>query len=206
MRRSIRGTLALSGLALLSSSVVGLLQDPQEPRAQEEMSLPAFDEAGELVRPTGWEKWTLVGSSLGLGYSDRARGEGPGTFKHVYTQPEAFDHYVRTGQFPDKTVLVLAVYSSADRAAPATGGWFPDRFVAMEAAVKDVERFEGNWAYFDLGAGRREKAHAPAMPKSRCFACHDEHAAVDNVFVQFYPVLRHSREKFLQPDTPRKDG
>ena len=48
-------------------------------------------------------------------------------------------------------------------------------------------RFPGGWAYFDFG---RDAATARALPASRCQACHAEHAAKDNVFVQFYPTLR----------------
>ena len=32
-------------------------------------------------------------------------------------------------------------------------------------------------------------------PKDSCWTCHNEHAAVDNAFLQFYPALREAREK-----------
>jgi hypothetical protein len=54
--------------------------------------------------------------------------------------------------------------------------------------VKDVERFPDGWAYFSFGDGSRPTA-AP-FPRADCFDCHRQHAASDNVFVQFYPVLR----------------
>ena len=192
MRRSIRGTLALSGLALLSSSVVGLLQDPQEPRAQEEMSLPAFDEAGELVRPTGWEKWTLVGSSLGLGYSDRARGEGLGTFKHVYTQPEAFESYRKTGKFPEGAMFALVIRKPEERKSIAQGGYVQGELTALEFSVKDSKQFEEGWAYFGLSGKDGLLESAPPFEKEHCYSCHAQHAKDDNVFVQFYPRLRRA--------------
>ena len=34
-----------------------------------------------------------------------------------------------------------------------------------------------------------------AHPAASCFKCHSEHAAVDNVFLQFYPVLRDAAPK-----------
>ena len=61
------------------------------------------------------------------------------------------------------------------------------RRVAVEAAVKD-SRLPDGWGYFSFGDG--SEPSATAFPRERCFACHREHAAVDNVFVQFYPVLR----------------
>ena len=36
---------------------------------------------------------------------------------------------------------------------------------------------------------------AKPFAKDRCWKCHNEHAAVDNVFVQFYPVLRDAAPK-----------
>ena len=36
------------------------------------------------------------------------------------------------------------------------------------------------------------KEKAKAFPKQRCWSCHSEQAATDNVFSQFYPVLRKS--------------
>ena len=56
------------------------------------------------------------------------------------------------------------------------------------AAVKDGERFPDGWAYFSFGDGSRPAA--TAFPRTQCFDCHRQHAASDNVFVQFYPVLR----------------
>ena len=38
------------------------------------------------------------------------------------------------------------------------------------------------------------KPTAKAFNKRVCFACHNEHAQDDNVFVQFYPVLRKVKE------------
>jgi hypothetical protein len=194
--------LLLTALALTVGSVAVDSRDVDprntDPRDQEpgHDSGPRFDEDGLLLRPDGWQRWTLAGSSLGLGYTPRTRGTGPGTFKHVYINPSSFDHYVQTGEFPDQTMLVLAVYSSEDRAEPAENGWYPDRLRAMEAAVKDEERFEGGWAYFDLDLGPDSNDGAKAFPAERCASCHDQHAAVDNVFVQFYPVLRDARAVF----------
>ena len=38
--------------------------------------------------------------------------------------------------------------------------------------------------------GMVDAALARPLPPERCARCHAEHAAVDNVFVQFYPQLR----------------
>jgi hypothetical protein len=55
-------------------------------------------------------------------------------------------------------------------------------------ALKDRSKFEEGWAYIDFGNGRKKSA--TAFPKAACYDCHLQHGAVDNVFTQFYPVLR----------------
>ena len=147
-----------------------------------------YTASGELRRPEGYRTWVFVGASLGLSYREGARADGMDEFHHVYLRPEAYDAYRRTGRFPDKTVLVLELHEAAQKTAPARHGLFEGRRVALEAAVKDVARFPEQWAYFSFGDGSRETA--PAFPKARCFECHRQHAAADNVFIQFYPVLR----------------
>jgi hypothetical protein len=149
---------------------------------------PAYDATGALLRPQGYRKWIFVGASLGLSYSEGAAGAGPGTFHHVYLRPESYDAFRRTGRFADKTVLVLELHEAAQKVTPSRHGRFEGRRVALEAAVKDIARFPGGWAYFSFGDGSERTA--TAQPRARCFDCHRQHAKSDNVFVQFYPVLR----------------
>jgi hypothetical protein len=69
------------------------------------MSLPEYDEKGALIRPVGYERWTFVGTSLGIRYieGNDPPPKGPGDFHHVYIQPQAYDYFVRFGEFPEKT-------------------------------------------------------------------------------------------------------
>ena len=152
---------------------------------------PRYTEDGRLMRPEGYETWVFVGASIGLSYAEGAGREGPGMFHHTYIQPEAYEHYRRTGEFPEKTMLVLRMYSSEEGIAPQRGGWVQGRALGIEAAVKDHERVEEGWAYYGFGGGRTA---ARPNPKERCYSCHLEHGGDDNVFTQFYPVLREAKE------------
>ncbi len=147
---------------------------------------PTYDGSGALRRPSGIERWIMVGASLGLGYSDVTE-PGPGRFHRVYLETGAYDHYRRTGAFPDGTMLALSIRSPSRRVPPSRAGWTEGDLVALEMAVKDTARFEGGWAYFDFGTSGTT---ARALPPTRCARCHAEHAARDNVFLQFYPQLR----------------
>ena len=86
--------------------------------------------------------------------------------------------------------MVLELYAAGEKVEPATGGLFEAKRDAVEVAVEDRERFpDRGWAYFSFGDGSAEAAE-PFPASARCVACHREHAAHDNVFTQFYPVLR----------------
>jgi len=152
---------------------------------------PRYTPEGELLLPEGVERWVAVGSSLGLGYSVAESALGGESFHTVLLEPAAYDRYRRTGRFPDGTMLALVIRSPAARVAPARTGRVAGGLVGIEMAVKDTARFAGGWAYFDFGQ-RGPGASARPFPPERCARCHAEHAARDNVFVQFYPVL-HSR-------------
>jgi hypothetical protein len=178
------------------------------------MVLPEYDKDGKLVRPTGYEKWVVVGTSIGLGYSDGDKPDpkNPGTFHNVYMQPEAFDHYVETGEFPDQTVFIVTNLKSQ----PATTKGPVSRigFVAaptsgLEVAVKDSKKYSGSWAYFmfhDAPGKSSPKGHSSesAFEQKDCFDCHAEHGEKDNVFTQFYSVLTSVRERRLARDAAAK--
>ncbi|WP_373651038.1 cytochrome P460 family protein [Schlesneria sp. DSM 10557] len=203
------------GITILLALLVGLLLrsadselTPQNPRITQGMALPEYDEEGRLRRPDGFEKWVVVGTSVGLGYSDGAQSnaDNPGTFHNVYLQPEAFDHYVKTCEFPEQSVFIVTNLPS--RPAKTKGPVSRTGFVAaptegLEVAVKDSKRFPDAWAYFlfhDAAEGRNQTVRKTEAPIARnaCYDCHAEHGADDNVFTQFYSVLTSAREKELR--------
>jgi hypothetical protein len=172
---------------------------------------PQYKEDGALIRPLDYRKWVFVGSSLGLSYFGKEDPKGPGAFHHIYMQPEAYDHYVETGKFPEKTMLVMENYSAGAKGDNTADGkvegkekfkilhgHFEDAMVGVEVALKDSETFEDGWAYFMFNSKDGLLDEAKAFPKSVCYSCHVARAADDNVFVQFYPVLREHYEKRIK--------
>jgi cytochrome P460 len=154
---------------------------------------PTYVPGGQLALPADYRTWTFVGSSIGLSYSERGRDNGPGMFHRVYLEPRAYERYRATGAFPEKTVFVMEIYTSEQKGGPARAGFFEGERVAVEASVKDSATFSDGWAYFDFENGARSSA--PAIPSESCFVCHRAHAADDNVFTQFYPMLRHVKSQ-----------
>jgi hypothetical protein len=164
-------------LLLLLSPAVGSLSAGAEEG-------PRYDDAGKLRIPEGYRSWILVGTSLGLSYDDPEGGE---MFHETLMEPGAYEHFGRTGEFREGTMLALILHEVAESRLPQRGGRFAGAVAAVEMAVQDSARHPEGWAYYDFGAAPREVA--PAFPKRTCYACHAEHAAHDNVFLQFYPSL-----------------
>ena len=154
---------------------------------------PRFTDDNQLLRPEGFREWVFVGSSLAMSYDKEQSGEEHQTFHNIYINPESYREFKKIGRFPERTILAMELFTAGSHASINRRGHFEDRSVGLEAAVKDSARFAESWAYFsfDLPDEKRSE-RAQAFPKAECWSCHQEHAATDNVFTQFYPVLRKS--------------
>jgi Cytochrome P460 len=167
---------------------------------------PQYTSGGNLVRPKDFHTWIFVGSNLGLGYAKEFTADTPreatradlGEYHNIYLKPEDYAAYVRTGTFPDKTVLVMDVYRAQTRDANGvvTAGSYNGLSLGTEVAVKNKnrpDRSTTDWAYYDF-TDRSGGGHFPADKAAEadkdCYACHKAHAGDDNVWVQFYPVIR----------------
>ena len=118
------------------------------------------------------------------------------TFHNIYIQPESYKQFAATGKFPDKTMLVMEVLTVGSSESINKHGQFQDRLLGVEVALKDEDKFPEKWAYFNfIGSDGKALPSAKAFPKEACWKCHNEHGAADNVFVQFYPVLREVAPK-----------
>lgn len=183
MRRRWGVLLSMGALAVAAGAAVAarlVSPAPGGPRFQGEA----------LLRPEGVERWVFAGASLGLDYAEPgAAGLEGRLFHNVYLEPRAYQHYARTGRFPEGTMLALTLHSPRERVAPARQGLFEGERMRLEIALKDTRRYPGGWAYFDFGAGTTASPARP-LPREACADCHAGHAADDNVFVQFYPTLR----------------
>jgi hypothetical protein len=161
---------------------------------------PIFTSANELMRPTGFREWIFVTSGLGMTYNEVVAGTPARVpnFTNVYVNPPAYRSFMKTGQWPEKTIFILEIRTSQSEGSINKGGNFQSGLVAIEASVKDSARYPGKWAYFNFGGrGSEMKDRVEALPTTAsCYACHSTNAAVDNTFVQFYPTLLEvAREK-----------
>jgi Cytochrome P460 len=164
---------------------------PAASRPQADEAAPAgprYAAGGELIRPSDFREWMFVTSGLGMTYNQPTGAARTPNFTNVYVNPSSYRAFMKTGQWPDKTMFILEVRASTSEGSINKGGHFQSNLVVVEASVKDEARFPGKWAYFDFG--RDMKPQVAALPRTeRCYACHTDNGAVDNTFVQFYPTL-----------------
>ena len=164
--------------------------------AEPEKAVVRFEGKDTLLLPEGYREWVFVGSSLGLRYDDGKDRPEHLEYKNVYIDPAAYRAYKETGAFPQGTVLVLETAAGEEKKEPGLRGSFQKEFTGLSAAVKDKARCPDGWAYFSFsdGAGKLKNKAQPAK-KAACYDCHRQKGAEDNVFTQFYPVLKAARRK-----------
>jgi cytochrome P460 len=173
-------------VAATRSSLVA--QQRAEPAAAAAV-MPQYDTDRNLKLPGDYRQWILVGSSLGLSYSEGQTAHQ--MFNTTLMEPSAYRHFVQTGQFREGTMLALILQGIGTNALPARQGQFATDVHMVEMAVKDSARVPEGWAYYAFGGPMAGGYRAAASPqaKASCFNCHVEHAARDNVFMQFYGLL-----------------
>ncbi|MDE2463710.1 MAG: cytochrome P460 family protein [Alphaproteobacteria bacterium] len=154
---------------------------------------PRYDDSGRLIFPSGYRQWVFLSSGLDMSYSAKSSTSAPHMFNNVFVQRAAYQAFLRTGTWPDKTVLVLENRRGATNRSILKHGQIQTAdLMGVEAHVKDAGR--GGWAFYAFG-----DAHKPAAAISQarpCYACHTAHGAVDTTFVQFYPTLLPWARKF----------
>ncbi|MCC6536351.1 MAG: cytochrome P460 family protein [Bryobacterales bacterium] len=159
---------------------------------------PSFDTAGLMKRPEGYRRWIFLGANYGMGYTEGetvdTQKPKPSTFHNIYVQPAAYDHFARTGEYPDGAMLVMEIVKPGTHASINKQGVFQHQVVGIEVGVKDSKRFAEKWRYYKFFTSEGKVLDtAKAFPKEACWNCHNLHGAADNTFSQFYPAAREVR-------------
>ena len=154
---------------------------------------PTYTADGRLIFPANYREWVYLTSGIDMSYSPNAMGMDHSMFDNVFVNPDAYKAFLETGTWPDKTMLVLEARMAGSKASINKAGHYQTSGVmGQEVHVKDESRFPGKWAFF----GFDEATPAKQVPKeAACYSCHEQHAAVDTTFVQFYPTLIELAQK-----------
>lgn len=145
---------------------------------------PRFTSSGQLLRPSDYREWVWLTAGIGMAYGPNApqTTEDP-PFDNVFVNRNAYRSFLKSGTWPEGTILVLEIRSSLSKRSINRGGHFQGDLRAIEAEVKS----NGKWAFYGFEGQLPSAARIPGT--ASCYTCHAENGAVDNTFVQFYPTL-----------------
>ena len=196
----MKRSLLASCVVLLAIAATLVLFETKPISAKASTSTAVFDSQGRLTLPTGYRRWVSMGVSLtpnGLN-----RGEAPfPEFHQVYVEERNLDGYLKTGSFPEGTVLVKELsrvldptFPDGSRSEPSGRGYFDGGYNGLDVMVKDSKRFANTnaWGFFTFGHHPLPYAEsAEESPVYQCAGCHIANVAnTDMTYVQFYPTLR----------------
>jgi hypothetical protein len=147
---------------------------------------PAYTPDGQLRYPQQYREWVFLTSGVDMSYKPKPETAEHTVFDNVFVNPTAYKAFLATGTWPDKTVMVLENRGGESARSINTRGRTQSvERTGMEVHVKDAA-LPGGWGFY--GFDHEVSAKLIARPAA-CYTCHEQHAAVDTTFVQFYPTL-----------------
>src|SRR6266403_3722741 len=183
MRRLIPASLIVVIVTLAATIFLAASPDPIP-------GLPQYTSDNRLLPPSDYREWIFLSSGLGMSYSAQA---GHDMFTNVFVPQWAYREFMKSGKWPEKTMFVVEERMSQTKGSINQHGSFQTDSMGMGVEVKDSQKFPDKWAYFNFDNADKS---AKANPKAACWQCHEDHAAVEHSFVQFYPTLKPVAEKF----------
>jgi len=152
---------------------------------------PQYTNDNQLLRPENYREWIFLSAGFDMNYSPM--GGDHHMFTNVFVPPTQYHAFLATGKWPDKSIFVVEERGAESRGSINKQGNYQVECMGMGVEVKDETRFPEKWAYFNFG---QDSAPAKANPKTVCWQCHNDHAAVEHTFVQFYPTLKPVAKTF----------
>jgi hypothetical protein len=151
---------------------------------------PQYAGDNQLLRPTDYREWIFLSSGLGMSYNAQAGHE---MFTNVFVPQWAYQEFMKSGKWPHRTMFVVEEREATSKGSINKVGHYQTDWMGIGVEVKDETRFPDKWAYFNFDEDTKS---ASPNPKAACWRCHEDHAAVEHVFVQFYPTLKPVAKKF----------
>ena len=176
MLTTAKVALVLTALLVPVAKFLGVLEPDNDPQYMSD---------GQMKFPEHYRDWVYLSSGYDMVSSAGAASDHH-MFDNVFVNPEAYKVFVATGQWPDKTILLLEVRGGRHPASTNQHGSYQTEVTGASIHVRDDSRFPGKWAFFNFDGGKTGKM---APTTSKCSSCHQDHGAVDSTFVQFYPTL-----------------
>src|SRR5271167_98946 len=118
---------------------------------------PPYTADGGMRIPKDYREWVFLSSGLAMTYgpTGQTNAQGNPRFDNVFVSPAAYKSFLKTGTWPDKTILVLEIRDSDSHVSINAGGRVQTGLAAIEVHVKDNAR--GGWAFFAFGKSETAK-------------------------------------------------
>jgi hypothetical protein len=170
-------------LALAVSTLFLIIQSGTPVEQASISDAPTYTSDGNLVPPMQYRQWIYLSSGLDMSYTPPQSTPSHSAFDNVFVNPSAYRSFLATGTWPDKTTLVLERRAAENPVSINKSGHTQAVGIAgLELHVKD----RGTWSFYNVTS----ETSAKLIPRpADCYTCHEQHAAVDTTFVQFYPTL-----------------
>jgi hypothetical protein len=149
---------------------------------------PQYTADGQLKFPADYREWVFLSSGLDMSYNASATAPDHSTFNNIFVNPSAYRAFLKTGTWPEGTMIMLENRGAEGNHSINKRGQTQSAEVGgTEVHVKDTARLKGDgWGFYGFSG----KASADVIGRqATCYSCHEQHAAVDTTFVQFYPTL-----------------
>jgi hypothetical protein len=128
----------------------------------------------ELLLPTNYRHWVTL--------SPAASGLPSHRHKHVasklFVEPMAYEHFTKTGEWPNNTVIVLELSAAKPNAKSEVMG--------LEAAVKDNTHSPDPWSYYGIIYDRPQQPSGTLKAEKPC----DCDEPLDSMLAMAFPTLR----------------
>jgi hypothetical protein len=176
-------------VACISTITRAATESPAAPPVQV-ASGAVFSPDGSVQLPSNYRRWQHVGTRVKTSGNSVLDGSKIGVpqVMNAFVEPNAFDEFRRTGQWPEGTRIVkeFSTLKTGTGCNPASFicstpfgfGLFESSYDGLGMMVKDSTRFPadtGHWGYFSFetkGTGRFPTI-APLRPRAQCSACHE---------------------------------
>jgi len=198
MKKFLWASMTVVGLVAASLVVVRTKAVAAEPQ---EGSLIVYDSQGrlKLPDPAVFRKWVFLGAPTTPNGLNNGKANFP-EFHHVYVEQKNFDEYIRTGTFPEGTMLVKELtrvlkptFPDGSRKEPSGRGFFNGEFNGIDLSIKDSKKYAktNGWGYFTFGHHPLPYAEwASEASPTECAGCHQTYVSnTDMTWLQFYPIL-----------------
>src|SRR5260370_11436802 len=159
MRKYLSLLVLVVGVVLIAMS--SSLLNTSRVAAETQQSIAVFDSDGrlKLPNPAIFRRWVLVGTPLTPDGLNNGKAGFP-EYHNVYIEEKNVDVYLKTGSFPEGTVIVKELarvlnptFPDGSRTEPSGPGYFNGEFNGIDLTLKDSKRFAktNGWGFFTFG-------------------------------------------------------